>query len=399
MEEKSREQQILDFAAAEGMFRERLSTLGNLAKALDATTIQANVLRWIYDEGGTHRPVEIVLSRIGGSPWVLAAENTVRKSIVFWEHSGIIEVERDRRDAGKQAPNTAFIRWSYVLQRLLGETRYAASSPVECEVAAGRIGLAADRQEGYVPSDDQRFFNGQHGAQGPIGARTASTLERTASTLERSDYAPCSLKTPIEPGLRNPLRALACARSLSYLSSFLSVIDDDSQERKVEFAQVHAWADEARRPLYPANWPKDGNCQKAFYEASILASMLFSKRWLLSATEATARVPRKADAPIWRYWIGCLRNGLVEIEGLPRMGSQGETRAYYVSYYASLTAAVEPAVLALLADCPKPSPPIRTADDASRPSRPPSEEDLRKAEEFRALLERRQQARRNPPPT
>ena len=34
MTEKLTKQQLLDFAAAEGMFRERLSTLGNLAKVL-----------------------------------------------------------------------------------------------------------------------------------------------------------------------------------------------------------------------------------------------------------------------------------------------------------------------------------------------------------------------------
>ena len=98
MSDKLTKQQLLDFAAAEGIFRERLSTLGNLAKVLGLACHAANVLRFIFEEGGCHREVDLDLPRIAGLPWVQSSENTVRRRPAsFWEQEGIIEIERDRR--------------------------------------------------------------------------------------------------------------------------------------------------------------------------------------------------------------------------------------------------------------------------------------------------------------
>ena len=118
-EHRSKEQQELDFAAAEGEYRERLATLGNLTKVMDATCVQANVLRFIFEEGGLDRPVELVLPRIAGSPWMQSCENTVRKAIVFWESGAIMEIKRGRRNGDERAPNAARLLWSSVLQQTL----------------------------------------------------------------------------------------------------------------------------------------------------------------------------------------------------------------------------------------------------------------------------------------
>ena len=107
--------------------------------------------------------------------------------------------------------------------------------------------------------------------------------------------------------------------------------------------EIWALAEEARRPLYPVHWPKDPQVPEAFVEAAILAATLFSRRWLLAATRATQA---KGGAAGWRYWIGCLRNGLVEIERLEPFAN----REACASFYAQLTQAVQPIALEILAE-------------------------------------------------
>jgi hypothetical protein len=70
---------------------------------------------------------------------------------------------------------------------------------------------------------------------------------------------------------------------------------------------------------------------------------LFSKTWLNVATRGTQK---KAGTIPWRYWIGCLRNGLVEIEGFPPFATRQES----ASYFATLMHAVAPAAAEVIAE-------------------------------------------------
>ena len=263
-----REQQLLDFAAAEGAYRERLSTLGNLTKVMDATCVQANVLRFIFEEGGLDRPVELVLPRIAGSPWIQSCENTVRKAIVFWESGAIIEIERGRRDGDKQAPNAARLLWSSVLRRLLGEG-YSVSPG-----SADSAGRSAD-PSGH---SDRRFS-----ASSPASnfEPPASNFQPPASNFQPPASNSCRLAVPFS---RSPIRVLACARGLLSLSSVCTVVDNVSTDRRAEFAEIWDLAEEARRPIYPVHWPKDPQVKETFVQGAVLAAMLFTRRWLMNAT-------------------------------------------------------------------------------------------------------------------
>ena len=75
----------------------------------------------------------------------------------------------------------------------------------------------------------------------------------------------------------------------------------------------------------------------------MLAAMLFTRRWLMNATPA---VQAKRDTTPWRYWIGCLRNGLTETEGLQSLGTREEAR----SYFATLMNAAAPIALEVIAE-------------------------------------------------
>ena len=365
-----REQQLLDFAAAEGQYRERLYTLGNLTKVVSATCVQANVLRFIFEEGGLDRPVELVLPRIAGSPWIQSCENTVRKAIAFWESGAIIEIERGRREGDKQAPNAARLLWSSVRRRLLGEGRFAG--PLSAD-SAGRSERPSERS-------DPRFFSA---AQIPVFEDPATILERPDTILERPDTSFCSLEVPFS---RNPIRVLACARGLLSLSSVCTVVDDVSKDRRVEFLEIWELAEEARRPLYPGAWPKDPQAKEAFVAGSVLASMLFSSRWLLHATRATQR--NRGGTP-WRYWLGCLRNGLTESEGLEPLGTQDQAR----SYFATLMAAAAPIAAEVIAEFG--SGELVPVAAESHPQRPPLENAVDPAanKKWRETLARHQAAK------
>ncbi len=343
-----REQQLLDFAAAEGAYRERLSTLGNLTKVMDATCVQANVLRFIFEEGGLDRPVELVLPRIAGSPWIQSCENTVRKAIVFWESGAIIEIERGRRDGDKQAPNAARLLWSSVLRRLLGEG-YSVSPG-----SADSAGRSAD-PSGH---SDRRFS-----ASSP-----AANFQPPASNFQPPASNSCRLAVPFS---RSPIRVLACARGLLSLSSVCTVVDDVSTDRRAEFAEIWDLAEEARRPIYPVHWPKDPQVKETFVQGAVLAAMLFTRRWLMNATRA---VQAKRDTTPWRYWIGCLRNGLTETEGLQSLGTREEAR----SYFATLMNAAAPIALEVIAEYGA-AELVPVAAQASPP--PPSEQERQELRE------------------
>jgi hypothetical protein len=136
----------------------------------------------------------------------------------------------------------------------------------------------------------------------------------------------------------------ACAHGLLSLSSSISVVDDVREERRAEFAEVWALIEEARRPLYPVHWPSDPEVKKAFSEAGVLAAMLFSRNWLMAATRATKA---KGGTATWRYWVGCLRNGLIEIERVDLPPS----KEILASYYSQLTNAVAAIAAEVVAEC------------------------------------------------
>jgi len=373
MDNRKDSQRELDFAQAEAMFRESLSSLGNLAKVMGASCYEANVLRFIFEEGGYHRDVELWIERIAGIPWIQAGENTVRRALKFWEDAGIIEIERDRRGANRQAPNTARLLRSSILRRLLGEGRSTASSPSP----------SAGQSEAPGGHSDPRFSDTQGGASDTQGG--ASDTQGGASDTQggASDTQGGYLKPPFS---RSPIRVLACARGLLSLSSVCTVVDDVSLDRRVEYSAIWDLAEEARLPLYPGNWPRDPQVKQAFVQGAVLACMLFSRKWILAGTRAAQA---KSGVVLWRYWIGCLRNGLTEVEGVEPFPTQQET----ASYFATLMNAVAPVAEAVIAEYGQ-----AELVPAAMPSEPPSTSDPSpQARAWREKLERRREAqnRRN----
>ena len=374
-----REQQLLDFAAAEGAYRERLSTLGNLTKVMDATCVQANVLRFIFEEGGLDRPVELVLPRIAGSPWIQSCENTVRKAIVFWESGAIIEIERGRRDGDKQAPNAARLLWSSVLRRLLGEG-YSVS-PGSADSAGRSADPSGHSDRRFSASSPASNFQPPASNFQPPASNfqpPASNFQPPASNFQPPASNSCRLAVPFS---RSPIRVLACARGLLSLSSVCTVVDNVSTDRRAEFAEIWDLAEEARRPIYPVHWPKDPQVKETFVQGAVLAAMLFTRRWLMNATRA---VQAKRDTTPWRYWIGCLRNGLTETEGLQSLGTREEAR----SYFATLMNAAAPIALEVIAE-------YGAADRKSVPTTPDTKAERAQpglAKEFRAKLAQRRAA-------
>ena len=101
--------------------------------------------------------------------------------------------------------------------------------------------------------------------------------------------------------------------------------------------------EEARLPLYPANWPRDPQVKETFAQGAVLACMLFSRAWIAAATRAAKA---KSGTTPWRYWIGCLRNGLFETEKLQPF----PTREEAASYLATLMNAAAPVALDVIAE-------------------------------------------------
>ena len=120
---KTKEQPLLEYAAIQGgIYAERLATLGNLVRVLNASIYDAHVLRYVYDRGGCERAIELPIPQMAESPWIHCSEKTVRRSLDFWEIRHILEIGRDRRDErGCQLPHSGRLCWSSVLQQLLGE--------------------------------------------------------------------------------------------------------------------------------------------------------------------------------------------------------------------------------------------------------------------------------------
>jgi len=371
MDLRMQEQQKLDFAAAEGVFRERLSTLGNLVKVVGASGVQANVLRFIFDEGGFRQPVELWIEKIAGLPWIQSGEKTVRRAINFWEELGIIEIERDRRGANRQAPNTARLLRSSVLRRLCGETRCVASpSPP----AAGEIESLGDRS-------GRRFSGGQFdpgfsGGQFDPGF-SGGQFDPSDGQFDPSDGQFDHLKPLAHTVLYARVRALGLS------SSVCTDVVDVSADARENFGRIYDLAEEARRPLYPGHWPRDPQVRATFVQASVLGTLVLSREWVLAATRATQAAPKAAGAP-WRYWVGCLRNGLVEIAGLEPFQGREEC----VSYFSRLMHAVAPIAAAVIAHCGEAGPVAAIA--AASPPPEPCPAGL--AAEFRTRLAQRRGA-------
>ena len=156
-----------------------------------------------------------------------------------------------------------------------------------------------------------------------------------------------SLQPPIPVGWRSHFRAVlyACSRAPAvFCPCLLSVLSSTtSVQTGAEFAEIWDLAEEARRPIYPVHWPKDPQVKETFVQGAVLAAMLFTRRWLMNATRA---VQAKRDTTPWRYWIGCLRNGLTETEGLQSLGTREEAR----SYFATLMNAAAPIALEVIAE-------------------------------------------------
>ncbi len=138
---------------------------------------------------------------------------------------------------------------------------------------------------------------------------------------------------------------LACARGLLSLSLSVIVVDNVEFQRRAAFREVAALAEEARLPLWPAKWPRDAEVRALFTRAAVLAATLFSREWLLAATRATKKA-RKVDSPS-AYWLGALRNGLVEIEGFPKFPD----RAEQASYFSQLMQTAAAAAAEIIAHC------------------------------------------------
>jgi len=318
MDEKQ-EHPLLEWAAAEGGIRnEEVATLGNLVKVVNGSVYDAHVLRYVFDRGGRQRLVELPYAQMGGSPWINCSEKTVARSVLFWEELDILEIERDR---GRQLPNRGRLRWSSVLQRLLGGSGSVSSPPPP----------SGDYPD---PSDDQGnrpggFSNGMGGLSVPMGGLS---VHMGGQPVHMGGLSVHMGGQPVHPSAQNPpdscnpicVRARAAGFSILF-NSLIVDVDNLESEEGIPFLDVWALAEEARRIIWPMKWPRDPEVKQSFARAAILALMLFSREWMLAASRATKR--KRPEHPS-TYWIAALRNGLVETQGFPEFKTPEEARSY-----------------------------------------------------------------------
>jgi hypothetical protein len=138
---------------------------------------------------------------------------------------------------------------------------------------------------------------------------------------------------------------LACARGLSVSVSVVTVDDVDRNiQRTIPFDEIHALTEEARLPIWPAKWPRDTKVREMFTAAAVLGLAVFSRRWVLQATYAVKHSAKPVTSPS-RFWLGVLRNGIVQSEGIPPFADRNEL----ATYFGQLMQAAESAALEVIA--------------------------------------------------
>ena len=103
------------------------------------------------------------------------------------------------------------------------------------------------------------------------------------------------------------------------------IVDDVNCGREVSFAEIWELAEEARRIIWPAKWPRDPEVKQLFARGAVLALAFFSREWILAASRVTKR--KRPDHPS-SYWVAALRNGLTESQGYPEFETLGEARSH-----------------------------------------------------------------------
>ena len=312
MDERTRAEPLLEWASTErGIYNEELATLGNLVKVANGSVYDAHVLRYVFDRGGRHRPVELPYAQMAGSPWINCSEKTVARSVLFWEEMDILDIERDR---GRQLPNLGRLRWSSVLQRLLGGSSSVSATPLPSGARPDASDGQAERTGGLcVP------MGGQPVHMGGLSVRMGGLCVPVGGQAVH----------PPHQCLRSPIRVLARARGLSVSVSVVTVDDDDRNiQRAVPFAEIQALAEEARLPIWPARWPRDAKVREMFTAAAVLGLTVLSRGWVLAATYAAKHSAKPITSPS-RFWLGVLRNGLMQTEGFPPFADRDQLATYF----------------------------------------------------------------------
>ncbi len=355
MVEKDGEYPLLQWAATEGgIYNEELATLGNLVKVVNADIYKAHTLRYVSERGGRHRAIDLPYAQMGESPWLHCCEKTIRRCVDFWERLSILEIERDRRDErGCRLPDSGRLCWSCVLQQLLGGRRSIAIPPSPLARRCDESDCHSGRARGLtVPGE-------------------GLTVPGEGLTV---------LFTPPQASFgRSLIRAHALARSLFSEFSVILLVDENSEKRQVAFAAVWELAEEARRAIWLAKWPRDPEVKQIFVCSAILGLTVISRNWPIRAALATQRKKPKLPST---YFVAALRNGLVEAEGFPKFPSVEEGR----SEISRLLNAVAPIALEVIAEC---GTEVVAVPAPARDSKPCAA-DL--GEEFKARFVRRREA-------
>jgi hypothetical protein len=341
----------LPMAEAEGQHAGNFLTLGNLCRVVGATIHEANVLRWIWDRNGGHVPVEIEYEAVAASPWLgRCSAKTVSRAVQFWLDLRAIVVEA-REERGRPLPSRAIISWPGVFALLIPRD----DTP--------RVG-----HETRTVSPDMGTHSPDMGTLSPPQSPDIRTPSPTHSPAERETHY-----------IHAHGRALARARGLLSDCLTVTVVVDDSQTedsderpRAVPWSEVRELAERSLAAVFPTG--RTRRRFAVFAAAAVLAKLVLSERWLSDACRAVGEArPENRD----KYFLGCLRNNLDEVEHL--FGGHPPPRAELLSYFGSLFRPAERAVERFL---PRETSPIGdTPPVAERRMPSPSER-----EEFRAAL-------------
>jgi len=362
---KSNEQPLFDYAAIEGgIFAERLATLGNLVRVMNASIYDAHVLRYVFDRGGCDRAVELPVAQMADSPWIHCSEKTVRRSLDFWEIRRILEIERDRRDErGCQLPHSGRLCWSSVLQQLLGVRSSVSERPLPSADLRDQSDCHGGRTGGLsVPGD---------GLSVPAGGLCVPSDGQPVP----GDGQRVHRLTPIS---HSPIRVRPRAAGSSI--QLTVIVDDVNCGREVSFAEIWELAEEARRIIWPGKWPRDPEVKQLFARGAILALCFFSREWILLASRVTKR--KRPNHPS-SYWVAALRNGLTESQGYPEFETLGEAR----SHISQLLHSAAVAAAEVVAECDQVA---LVSMAAVAPPSDPATPDMKK--EFLARLEKFREA-------
>jgi hypothetical protein len=159
------------------------------------------------------------------------------------------------------------------------------------------------------------------------------------------------------------------------LTKLTVIVDDvDNLRREVPFGDVWELAQEARQIVWPAKWPRDPDVKRIFVRGAILGLTIFDREWVLKASRGTRS--KRPDTPS-SYWVGSLRNGLVESQGFPWFQNLPEARSY-ISQIMQAVAAIADAVIAEYGGAADPVPVSAIAKVSAKPAAPDFVKDFRK---------------------